>query len=121
MSIDYSDVSIKFGVSNFAPANATIEYYTEPPQESYRRRNIVALSLIAIMLLSSICICIYCRYFHKFDNGVSREADAIAYAEPLNRPVTIPDQKDEKVHPSPTEEEKVREELMPSQGAEDEE
>ena len=94
MSLDYSDVSVKFGVSNLAPANATIEYYTVPPKESFRRRNIVALSLIMAMLLSSVGICVYCRYCHKFASEAQREADAIAYAEPLNRPVTAPDLKE---------------------------
>ena len=93
-------MTVKFGVSNLAPANATIDYYTVPPRESYRRRNIVALSLIAIMLLSSICMCIYCRYFHTFGSGVSREADAIAYAEPLNPTPSIPGHRDVKVDPS---------------------
>ena len=92
MAIDYSNLSVSFGVNNMAPANATIEYYTEPPKQSFRRRNLVALVLILLMLLSSVCICVYCRFFHTFSqiSQSERQADAIAYSEPLNSHPVVP-------------------------------
>ena len=82
LSYNYADVTVKFGVNINSPSGTSIAYFKEPPISNQKVINIIGICTILLMIVIVILVCIYCRYIKKYKT--EKEADAIAYAEPLH-------------------------------------
>ena len=76
----YADVTVDFGVNVNAPNGTSIDPYIAPVS-AWRIVNIIGTCIIGFMVLAVFFVCICCRCMNR-DQSL-KEANAIAYAEPL--------------------------------------